>query len=161
MELAAGCKSTQPPAAEVSTVLRMSSMMSSGWMFSAWPSKLRIRRCRSAGWAHGPQVFAGDVVAMVEDRADLGGQDDGLGSARARAVADEPPGHLACEGVLGVRGQDERDAIPPELVGDRDLAGEPRQLDDPLAVEDRLGAGARRPRSSGRGSSPSPRRSGT
>ena len=64
-----------------STCLRMSSMMSSAWMFSAWPSKLRIRRCRSAGWATRVQVFASDVVAMVEDGADLGGQDHGLGAA--------------------------------------------------------------------------------
>ena len=136
-------------------------MMSSAWMFSAWPSKLRIRRCRRAAWAHGPQVFAGDVVAVVEDGADLGGQDDGLGAARARAVADEPPGHLGGEVVLGVGGQDQGDAVAPQLVGDRDLPGQLRELDDPLAVEDRLGVRRRRPRSSGRGSSPSPRRSGT
>ena len=124
-----------------STVLRMSSMISSGWTFSAWPSKLRISRCRRAGVAHGSQVFAGDVVAMVQDGPDLGGQDDRLRAARARAVAHEPPGLLARQGVLGVTGQHERDAVAPQVVGDRDSPGQPRKLDDPLAVEDRLGVG--------------------
>ena len=41
---------------------------------------------------HGAEVFAGDVVAVVEDGADLGGQDDRLGAARARAVADVTAG---------------------------------------------------------------------
>ena len=40
-----------PTAAVLRPISRMSSMMSSAWMFSAWPSKLRIRRCRRAGWA--------------------------------------------------------------------------------------------------------------
>ena len=132
----------QAATAGVSTVLRMSSMMSSAWMFSAWPSKLRIRRCRSAGRAQALQVFAGDVVAVVEDGADLGGQDQRLGAARARPVADEPPGHVAGQRVFGVSGQDQGDGVPPQLVGDRDLPGQSRQLDDPLAVEDRLALGS-------------------
>ena len=38
-----------------------------------------------------------------------------------------------------MRGQDQGDAIAAQVVGDRDLPGQLRQLDDPLAVEDRLG----------------------
>jgi hypothetical protein len=37
--------------AGTTTILSRSSMMSSAWTFSAWPSKLRIRRCRSAACA--------------------------------------------------------------------------------------------------------------
>src|SRR6266478_1555231 len=43
--------------------------------------------------SHGADVFAGDVVAAVEDGAQLGRQDNGLGTARAAAVAHVLPGH--------------------------------------------------------------------
>ena len=43
--------------------------------------------------------------------------------------------------MLRVGGQYDRDAVPPQLVGDRDLPRKLGKLADPLAVENRLGVG--------------------
>ena len=86
-------------------------------------------------------VVARDVEPVVEDRPDLGRQDDRLRPARARPVSDVLLGHHRGPLVLRVGRQDQGDPVPSEVVRDRDLPGELAHLRDPLAVEDRLGPG--------------------
>ena len=88
----------------------------------------------------GAEVFASDVVAVVENRADLGPQDHRLGASGARPVTDEPLGHVAGPWVFRMSGQDQGHGVPLEIVGDRYLPGQPRQLDDSLAVKHRADA---------------------
>ena len=48
------------------------------------------------GDGDGAEVFAGDMEAVVDDRQDFGGEDDGLRAAGAAAVANETLGEFGC-----------------------------------------------------------------
>ena len=61
-----------------STAVRISSMISSGWNVLGLAFEVEDQPVPQRGVGTGAQVFARDVVAVVEDGADLGGQDDGL-----------------------------------------------------------------------------------
>ena len=81
------------------------------------------------------------MVTAIEHGVDFRGEDEGLRAARAGAVADVLFGQRRGALVVGVRGQHECNPVAAKLVGDGDLPRQARQGDDPLAVEDRLGAG--------------------
>ena len=55
---------------------------------------------------NGPQVLAGDMVTMIQDGLDLGGQDQGLCTPRTGAVADvlarQRGGAAGCSGCVAI-----------------------------------------------------------
>ena len=71
-----------------------------------------------------PDVLERDVEAAVQQRQDLGGQDDRLGGARAGAVAHVAAGHV--RGALAVRvgRHDEPHGVVRDVAGDRHLPPE-------------------------------------
>ena len=70
------------------------------------------------GRDHGGDVVVGDVIALVRERAGLGGEHDELRRADAGAVVDVFLDEVRCAFTLGPRGTHQADDIARECFGD-------------------------------------------
>src|SRR5690349_17276748 len=83
------------------------------------------------------EVFASDVITVIDNRQDLRGEDDGLRTARAAAITDKSLRHLRSVRILGMSGQHQTYGVTSDFLGDGDLAGEMLHFPNANAVEHR------------------------